>query len=600
MKKKNEETGRLNPPKFFQKILFQIASLNIITLIVFVAVVAIIISNLRSVTSDAYGKFSRTATLMNIEGDIKKDLSAVDLYADLIISLQIMNQDGNMDSMIEEKLSGLNERKSGINASLDEMTELMANMTIPGGVENREAIISAYEEYEALLDQIIAAIESKDTQTAIDVINGDEFSASRTSIDEAQETFDAMLENGVTNIQKTMNASVKTGLIYALIGAVVFILIIALNTFLSYRNIIKVVKKVANELNQMIIDIKNANGNLQTRISAKSHTEMAYIINGINDFIATLQSIIKEVKNGVIVLNDSALKMSGEVNNANDRVTNTSAALEELSASMQSVSETADFISNKIEEVKDATEGINEAAAEGENTAKGIKVEADEIKELAMQKKDAASGKMNELSTVLDASVKDSEKVSQISELTKDILDIASQTNLLALNASIEAARAGEAGKGFAVVAQEISALADSSRQTAENIQVISEDVTSAVKKLSQNALEVMEFINSTVLTDYDTFVETGDKYENTASTMDDFCNGFAVKAEDLRTIINQIVDLIESIIGSVNESTDAINMSAENSQDIVSEMQEIVSSIDNNADVTRALDDSTSKFKVV
>lgn len=102
---------------------------------------------------------------------------------------------------------------------------------------------------------------------------------------------------------------------------------------------------------------------------------------------------------------------------------------------------------------------------------------------------------MEELSGVLEKSVKDSEKVSQINELTKVILDIASQTNLLALNASIEAARAGEAGKGFAVVAQEISALADNSRQTAGNIQIISNEVTEAVKSLAENAMQLHLFL---------------------------------------------------------------------------------------------------------
>ena len=127
----------------------------------------------------------------------------------------------------------------------------------------------------------------------------------------------------------------------------------------------------------------------------------------------------------------------------------------------------------RLDEVKEATSEIRQEAASGASTAENIKKEADEIKNEALKKKENTGIKVEELSAVLEKSVKDSEKVAQINELTKVILDIASQTNLLALNASIEAARAGEAGKGFAVVAEEISALADNSRQTAGNIQTI-------------------------------------------------------------------------------------------------------------------------------
>ena len=267
---------------------------------------------------------------------------------------------------------------------------------------------------------------------------------------------------------------------------------------------------------------------------------------------------------------------------------------------MDTVSTTADQISGRLEEVKTATQEIREEAESGARTAADIKTEADEIKSGAQKKKENTGSKVGELSQILEKSVKDSEKVSQINELTSVILDIASQTNLLALNASIEAARAGEAGKGFAVVASEISSLAENSRQTAGNIQVISNEVTEAVNTLSSNAMEVIEFINNVVLADYDAFVETGDKYENTAVLMDEILEKFNAKADNLNNIMDRMADSVEAITDSVRESTQAISLSAQNSTEIVGEIQGISESMEENNRVTEQLNNSTKRFETL
>jgi methyl-accepting chemotaxis protein len=264
---------------------------------------------------------------------------------------------------------------------------------------------------------------------------------------------------------------------------------------------------------------------------------------------------------------------------------------------MDNVSTTAEHIKGQLDDVRGAVESINSEVSFGKEKAGAIRKEADAIKNEAMQKKQNTGARVETLSRTLDESVKDSEQVNQIAELTKVILDIASQTNLLALNASIEAARAGEAGKGFAVVAQEISALAENSRQTAGNIQTISGNVTQAVRSLSENAMEVVDFINTTVIGDYEAFVETGEKYENTAGIMTDILENFSDKADSLDETMHAMADSIITITDSVEESTQAISLSANNSADIVGEIQGIGDAMDNNNRVTSQLNDSTKKF---
>jgi methyl-accepting chemotaxis protein len=383
-------------------------------------------------------------------------------------------------------------------------------------------------------------------------------------------------------------------------GFVIVLALVALSLLLSHFRNTRVIDSIRKELDSIISNINAGKGDLTARINTKTETEVKAIKDGLNDFIETLQNIIRDVKEGTVVLKTSSEEMTAQIRKASDNVTNSSAALEELSASMDNVATTAAGINDRLVDVKEAVDTINDAAEEGNETARSIKTEAAEIKSEAEEKKANTGAKMEELSSVLEQSVRDSEKVKQINDLTNDILDIASQTNLLALNASIEAARAGEAGKGFAVVADEISSLAANSRETANTIQEISKEVTAAVNTLSKNAQEVLEFINTTVLADYDAFVETGDKYENTSAVIDQMIEKFSERADHLREIMDEMVENVNAITQSVEQSTQAISMSATNSTEIVEEISEIDIAMGKNNDVTEQLNSSADKFEIV
>lgn len=578
----------------FRKIGFQNLAVNIVMLVMFVTALLIMNSNTKNIINSAVGASNDEIQLLSKEAKLREGLITID---------------GNLSALLGAVSMGTNDPANyevyftNIDAVEKEVPDLLSFMQGSilvtqgeNGPAQMEAVMKTTNDFIAITDEMVVSLRAADAATAMDIyINKyiDAQAAAYAAYDTAEEAIAVLGEL----LKAYLDMLYAQAFQKTIILVVVFVIIIALSLCLNEIRISRKIASIVSELHGIIRGINNNEGDLTARIATKTSTELAFIVDGINNFIETLQGIIKEVKDGSNVLNTSADSMTDKIEKASDNITNTSAALEELSASMDTVSTTADQISGKLEEVKTATDEIRQEAANGAETADSIKKEADEIKNEALKKKENTGVKVEELSAVLEKSVKDSEKVAQINELTKVILDIASQTNLLALNASIEAARAGEAGKGFAVVAEEISALADNSRQTAGNIQTISNEVTEAVNTLSTNAMDVIEFINNDVLNDYDTFVETSDKYENTAVVMDDILDKFNRKADNLNTIMDKMADSVESITESVKESTQAINLSAANSSEIVGQIQGISEAMGENNKVTEQLSSSTKRF---
>ncbi len=524
------------------------------------------------------------------------------------VDMRILDNDGfAMASMYETiaAMGQIEQKVPEMQKCLTEMDEAVAGITNTFsdaerfGTTGKEAaaiLAENYAPYKEGYEKIITAAQAADVNTILGVVYGD----ASTQLANMKEQL-VILNEEIKTVEESAHASVRaqanTAVATVNIMMVVYVIFIIVFLFINYTLIGKKVNLIADEINGIISDIQDNKGNLNARVTTKTSSELVHVKDGFNLFVETLQGILRQVKEGTVVLTESSDDMTNQINLASDNINNTSAALEELSASMLSVSETTKVMNEKLEHVKSATGSINEGVEDGTAKAEEIRAEAIIIKDDAQDKKDKTGAKMEELSAVLESSVKDSEKVAQINELTTVILDIASQTNLLALNASIEAARAGEAGKGFAVVATEISSLADNSRQTAANIQNISNEVTEAVTTLAANANQVLEFINTTVLADYDAFVNTGEKYEETSMVINEMLEGISEQTQNLNMIMREMEDSVSYITDSVEQASDAIGQSSKNSQDIVHEINGISSAMNTNNDVTDKLNDSTKQF---
>ena len=582
--------NKKNKVSFFKSIPVQILFFNILMLLVFNIVSYIVNDGISSMSDSAQGIIAGVTELVHKEGTVKEDLARIDGTVQSALGLWSYYTDADKERIGSELKSYESEVTTLVKEIGDEFT-MYGNPNATTQLDaSAKALIANVDEVFNIM------MTTGDGRVASEILTGD-YMTNMEGVKAGMTTLDASVDSLKGNIVNYMAQEKSKITVMNVTGMVVFIVCLLLNLYVSFVLITKVIVKISDSVQEIINDINAGKGDLTARVNVKTGNELVFIRDGINDFIETLQGVMKDVKSGTLILTDSADKMTSQIALANDNITNTSAALEELSASMDNVSTTASHIKEQLNDVRDAVESINDEVASGKERAGEIQKEADTIKNEAMQKKENTGARVEALSKTLDESVKESEQVNQIGELTKVILDIASQTNLLALNASIEAARAGEAGKGFAVVAQEISALADNSRQTAGNIQTISENVTKAVQELSNNAIEVVDFINNTVIADYEAFVETGEKYESTAEIMNEILEGFTEKADSLDNTMHSMADSILTITDSVEESTQAISLSASNSTEIVGEIQEIGEAMDNNNQVTNKLSDSTKKF---
>lgn len=363
------------------------------------------------------------------------------------------------------------------------------------------------------------------------------------------------------------------------------------------KMVIMPLTKTQKEISNIITDIDNREGDLTRRVTILANREVAEVGSGINVFMGKLQDIFKIIINNSRKMEEVVNEVRESVITSNSNVSDLSALTEELSATMQEMSENATLINSNTDSVKNEVDAIAERCTEINNYARDMKDHADTMEEAARTNKESTEVKVNEILHVLNQAIEESDSVSQVNNLTNDILNIASQTNLLALNASIEAARAGEAGRGFAVVATEISQLAAASQEAANHIQQINNVVTAAVHNLAENANGLVQYMNESILPEFEAFVESGSEYRKKASNIESVMNELDERTEVLKVTMGEIAESISTIAHAIEDGVSGVSNAADSTQGLVEDMENISRRMDENYEIAGDLKKETAIF---
>lgn len=296
----------------------------------------------------------------------------------------------------------------------------------------------------------------------------------------------------------------------------------------------------------------------------------------LRQMVANIRHVYTDLKNTTEQLSDTTKRVR-EMSSVNTDTT------QELAAAMEETAATMETVNTTVSDIKERATDIERYSKEGRESSVEVKERADQLKLKTQAASEKTVQMYENVQQKTEAAMEQAKAVEKINQFTQAILEISSQTNLLALNASIEAARAGEAGKGFAVVAGEIGKLATQSSTTVGSINEIIAEVNEAVANMTGCLKESTDFLEQTVLKDYEDFMGVADQYTKDATVFDDDMSAISGQINTLLKSIVEIADAMQGVSSTVSEAADGVADIAQKTLEVSGIVQGNEKLVDNN-----------------
>ncbi|MDR2741774.1 MAG: methyl-accepting chemotaxis protein [Treponema sp.] len=393
---------------------------------------------------------------------------------------------------------------------------------------------------------------------------------------------------GIGVPREVITAPVLTMLRLSIIISVIIILAIAAAAFLIARSISNPLK------NMMKIFTNVGEGDLTRQVNIHRKDEIGDIAGVFDGTVANIKNLVIIIKNQSVVLfdigNELASNMTetaaaineitANIQSIKGRVINQSASVSETNATMEQITFNIDKLNDHVDRqsasVAQSSSAIEEMLANIQSVTQTLTKNAVNVKELIESSEVGRTG-LQEVATDIQEIARESEGLLEINAVMENI---ASQTNLLSMNAAIEAAHAGEAGKGFAVVADEIRKLAENSGEQSKTISTVLKKIKDSIDKITKSTDSVLnkfEAIDNGVRT-------VSDQSENIRNAMEEQSEG---SKQILQAIsqLNEVTQLVKSGTEEMLEGSKQVIQESKNlelaTQEITNGMNEMATGVD-------------------